>query len=182
MLVQAAHTLEVWLTRPRRFLEIAVAAAILAAGLHVLMDPAGITNSDIFRFETTYSAAEFRSIIRGWTDQGRRAFVWHYTIDTLFPVAYGLLLSALFARSLDPRGRGKRTPKEALLLFLPLFAGVCDWIENAIDLAAYFRLDTLTDDFLFWGATISRAKWAAIPVSLLFTAAEFLKRKVAPNR
>ena len=77
--------------------------------------------------------------------------------------AYGLILS-LDAKNEDA-----------------LVAAALDLAENAVDAAAALRLDRLTDAFLLPGAFAARAKWSAVLISLVASAAEALKRWAEPR-
>ena len=66
-----------------------------------------------------------------YTSEARRVYLWFVALDTVFPVAAGVMLSLILAAALRNFDALRQRPLNARwLVLLPLIGTVLDWLEN----------------------------------------------------
>lgn len=101
---------------------LAVAVQVLGAGLRNPTAPLGIVS-----LQLVGDVAAAEEIVASWSDGALRAAFVAHGLDGLFPVAYGLTLVGVAARS-RARGVGGRAP--LLVAGAAVVAAVADQVEN----------------------------------------------------
>jgi len=108
--------------------------------------------------QTTFSKAEFLSIIGAWKLAGvLPRFQAHFYFDFFHPVWYGIFLTSLLALGLKANGAARRFDG---LLWIPVAAAFLDMVENVVHVLFLLDIRRVNDATVFIGASAACLKWA----------------------
>jgi hypothetical protein len=117
--------------------------------------------------QLAFSEEKLDYIVDSWARVGvlelQRRNLW---IDLLFPFVYAFLLTGLLAALALPSdarpGRGL-----SILLTLPFFAGLLDWLENGLLLFILSQGSARPPFLILLSSTVAGAKWVLLAVSAI---------------
>ncbi|KAF0109055.1 MAG: hypothetical protein FD146_99 [Anaerolineaceae bacterium] len=142
-----------------------LAALYLAFNFFILpaMSVPGEPPLPILDLKFWYTPQEAYQAISLYSPQARQAsVVMHLTIDVVYPLVYGLLLSLLLVLVFR-----HAAPQHSQLPLLPWRAVIADYLEN-LGLAAMFLLYPSQFSLLSWATAIFTAlKWIQVGFSVL---------------
>lgn len=135
----------------------------------ILRDVPGVNSAwEIFRFQTTFDPQFFTSVVISWDVTQLDLFLTHYQIDFIYPLVYSyfLAVSIYLLR-----------PYATKIFWLPVIAGICDFIENSMQMSNIDQIMNLNLPMFYVGAAAASVKWLLIVVSLIFILYFYLTRK-----
>jgi len=134
---------------------------------------------EVLELELAFTTDRFDSIVDQWAESGTLAVqqrnLW---LDLFFPFAYGGLLTGLLGLLAVPSS-GEPKLRYAVLLPLPLVAGVLDWMENGLLIWLLGQGHNHWPTFVLLMSTISSVKWLLLLVSGVAVIYQLVKRLMA---
>lgn len=130
-----------------------------------ILSPLGFET--VMQMQTAMSADEFQSVTQSWASDGLLHLYWlHFVFDLAHPVWYSLLFASCIAFCLNALGSSSRYD---FLIFVPLVAGLCDVVENALHILFLIDADSINDPLVMTSGSITHAKFNLFRVSLLLS-------------
>ena len=118
--------------------------------------------------QTTFSVTKMEAILAEWGTEGVSAYLKSMYVDFIFPIAYAITLASAVALISTPKEKAASPAKYALFFFtLPLFAGVCDLMENGFHLIMLQQPQALDVTLTFLAATAASIKYVLMIVTIL---------------
>ena len=146
------HAVFTLLSRPR---------VVVVTGCVYILGQLGMTQlvrdigPALFQLQVTTDWTRFQAIQSTWTETQWAQYHAHFTVDFLFPWAYGLFLTCWMLRHTL---HTSYWPKWRRVIWIPASTAVADCIENAI----HMHLLTLPSNVPLWvsiSGWVSRYKW-----------------------
>jgi hypothetical protein len=125
---------------------------------------------EFIRQQTTLSPEEFDFFVNKWGPQNMQIFLSHYYLDFIHPILYSVFLgSCIYQLGL------KR--KYSWLVIIPFLAGLCDEIENLIQLSIHLGWLSVNSFWFYIAAGSSRLKWLFVLISFVIILIGFVGRR-----
>ncbi|MFP4446669.1 MAG: hypothetical protein ACLFPD_10545 [Desulfosudaceae bacterium] len=129
--------------------------------------------------QTTFSRAEFLSIIATWKMTGvLDSFKTHFYFDFFHPLWYSIFLASLMAMAFN---LNKIAAKYNRLLIIPFLAGFLDLVENSVHVFLLHNIGATTGTKIFVSALAANLKWLLAGVGIVIVVV-LLARRVAAGR
>lgn len=151
-----------------------VSCVILAIALGVVLRP--FDPAQILHIQFTYSAPEFESVYRSWSELQRHRFDQHFAIDYAFLVSYGLLGYLLAMHYASPNvGR----PLPFWSVCVPPAAAICDAMEDVLQQGLIDALSKggAVDWLALCAGACATAKWLLVGLFLGLVAVRAVARR-----
>jgi len=138
-----------------------------------ILHPLGI--GDVIRMQSTLSSVAMGAVLDRWDAAGQTGrFISHFYPDFLHPLWYGILLTALMARTFNGASIGRRWN---IALVLPCLAAVMDLLENCLHVSFVINRGNLSDLTAAVAGTASLLKWSLAGSSMAVIAGAFVRGK-----
>ena len=121
----------------------------------------GLTESIDTNF--SFDPASIYRIVEAYGPSGRAYYIWQrWTFDLIWPLVYGLPLFSTLNRFIPKLFRFR-----TMIVFLPLFATILDYLENVTFTVLVSLFPTEIPLLAVLGVTISAFKWFALGTSMM---------------
>jgi hypothetical protein len=121
----------------------------------------GLTESIDTNF--SFDPAAIYRIVEAYGPSGRAYYIWQrWTFDLIWPLVYGLPLFSTLNRFIPKLFRFR-----TMIVFLPLFATILDYLENVTFTVLVSLFPTEIPLLAVFGVTISAFKWFALGTSMM---------------
>jgi len=121
----------------------------------------GLTESIDTNF--SFDPAAIYRIVEAYGPSGRAYYIWQrWTFDLIWPLVYGLPLFSTLNRFIPKLFRFR-----TVIVFLPLFATILDYLENVTFTVLVSLFPTEIPLLAVVGVTISAFKWFALGTSMM---------------
>ena len=121
----------------------------------------GLTESIDTNF--SFDPAAIYRIVEAYGPSGRAYYIWQrWTFDLIWPLVYGLPLFSTLNRFIPKLFRFRN-----VIVFLPLFATILDYLENVTFTVLVSLFPTEIPLLAVVGVTISAFKWFALGTSMM---------------
>ncbi len=104
-----------------------------------------------------YSFADIQAAFNSIGIEGLRVWAIAHSLDFLFPLAYSF--SMMFGIMLELNIVNKNSGLLRKTIFLPLAAGIADYIENTLILSQIITFPTLSELVISIASLVTLAKW-----------------------
>ena len=117
--------------------------------------------------QLSFSKDSFSNIINQWGPEITQFFKFCLWIDFLYAFLYALFLSSLIAY-LSLKLNKKLSKTDQFFFFLPIIAGINDWIENSLHLIVLRDMKDFSENLIFAASVFASVKWSLVLLSILF--------------
>ena len=138
----------------------AVTTAIMAFIVMVLFDSMvdGKNGLDVIALQLAFSKEIGASIVSSWNVE---AFKNGIVLDYIYALSYMLFFASLMLWLAKEKG-----VPSGIYAFIAIFAGVCDWIENSLELWFLSDIEGFSSALFFVHSIVATLKWMALPIIL----------------
>ena len=116
---------------------------------------------EVIALQVSFDKQAGAAIVHSWNID---AFKQWIVTDYVYALSYALFFSSLFLWLMKIKGRNKSF--YMLFVFVALFAGLFDWIENSLELWFLNDMEGFSQRLFWIHSMIASLKWLALPVIL----------------
>ena len=121
----------------------------------------------VISLQLAFDKAKGISIVNSWGDEGISNFNHYIFTDYLYALFYSFFFASLLSMLIF-RAKQEIYTKYTWIVYLPFFAGMCDWFENTIELLFIKNMSDFSNKLFFIHSVISALKWIALPIVLVY--------------
>lgn len=146
-----------------------------------IVDPLidGKNGLGVISLQLAFDKAAGVQIVNGWGEGGVLNFKKYIFADYLYALSYALFFASLLSLLIF-RAKQERHIRYVWVVCLALVAGVCDWIENTMEICFVNDMAAFSDGVFYIHSIIAVLKWMALPVVIVYIIA--LLNKSGQNR
>lgn len=120
-------------------------------------------------------------IINSWTQSGIKNFNQFIFTDYIYALCYSIFFASILAVLILKKSK-QNILKYKLIVYLPLIAGLFDWIENTLELLFINNSIEFSNILFFLHSIIASFKWIALPIIVTFIIKLSLQENANANK
>ena len=116
---------------------------------------------EVIKLQLLFNKEKALALTSSWSIDNFKRYIF---TDYIYAISYTLFLSSLLLNLINKNI--KKFKKFMIFIYLVLVAGLCDWIENSLELYFFANSANFSNSLFILHSTISLIKWLALPIVL----------------